>query len=93
MFVALGRFLHLILLRRKKDFVAPFKYPSLLVIYLCTGVFTAATVNFGSEILGENGNTKYSASIVLLFLTGTPSFYIASIIKLKTTITIQERSV
>ena len=83
MFVALDRFLHVMLLRRYKNVVTPYKYHSVLAIYLCTGVITAAILNFGSTFLGENGNTTYSASINLLFVTGTTSIYIASIAKLK----------
>lgn len=75
MFVALDRFLHVMLLGRYKDVVTSAKFNLLLAFYLVVAV---------GQVFGKQVSFKYPDSVFyLLFITGTISIYIASIVKLK----------
>ena len=81
-FVALDRFLHVMLLERYRIHVTSAKFNSILAFYLLVAVEQCVIANFGPIFFGENGGALYSASVNLLFITGTISINIASIIKL-----------
>ena len=83
MFVALDRFLHVMLLGRYRTHVTPARFNSILAFYLLVAVGQGIISNFGPKYFGENGGALYSAPVNLLFITGTITINIASIIKLK----------
>ena len=78
MFAALDRFLHVMLLNRYKGVITPAKYHSILTIYLFVAVGKAVVVHFV-----ELSTAKYFSRVSILFVAGTISIYIVSIVKLK----------
>ena len=82
MFMALDRFLHVMLLGRYDEIIPRKKYNFLLAFYLLIAAGQTILTSFGQIFFGENGGALYSAPVNLLFITGTISIYIASIIKL-----------
>ena len=83
MFLALDRFLHVMLLSRYKDFIKPIRFYLCMAFYLAVAVMQTVITTFGPNFFGENGGASYSAPVNSLFISVTIAIYIASILKLR----------
>ena len=83
MFLALDRFLHIMLLSRYKDKVKPARFNTMIIFYLLVGISQAIITTYGPNFFGENGGASYSAPVNSLFISVTIAIYIASILKLR----------
>ena len=81
MFIALDRFLHVMLLSRYKPVIRPCFYHILLSLYILPSMFQAVVVTFGPVFFGDSSGS-YAAPTNIIFVLVTFFVYISSIIKL-----------
>ncbi|XP_066918677.1 uncharacterized protein [Clytia hemisphaerica] len=81
MFIALDRFLHVILLARYKSAIPPSLYYFLLSLYILPSMFQAVVVTFGPVFFSDSSG-MYAAPTNIIFVLVTFIVYTLSIVKL-----------
>ncbi|XP_066927289.1 melanocortin receptor 5-like [Clytia hemisphaerica] len=83
MFMALDRFLHVMLLSRYTTIITATRHNLLFAVYVFFALYSAVITTFGPALFGQNGGARYSTPANLLFIGSAFVLYILSIIKLR----------